>query len=129
MKFVINFLALLAISAVVYGADTVTKEPVPILSQESEVLADGSYHHSFESGNGIQQQAEGKLKKIDAETSAEVSRGSYSYPGEDGKPVVVEYIADERGFQPSGDSIPKIPELIARALKWIEDHPTPPPKP
>lgn len=67
--------------------------------------------HSFESDDGISRQEAGSLKEVvDEENKPQtviVVKGTYSYPGEDGKPVVVSYVADETGFHAEGDSIPK----------------------
>lgn len=37
-----------------------------------------------------------------------VQAGSYVYTNAEGQPINVTYIADENGFQPVGESIPKV---------------------
>lgn len=52
--------------------------------------------------------------------------GSYSYTGDDGVPVVVNYIADENGFQPQSSILPTpppVPEAIQRALDYLRSLP------
>ena len=65
----------------------------------------------FESEDGISRQEDGEVKEaLDEENkphSVVVVRGSYSYPGEGGKPETINYYADETGFHAEGDSIPK----------------------
>ncbi|KOB72558.1 Cuticle protein [Operophtera brumata] len=65
----------------------------------------------YETGNGIKRDETGELKEaLDEDNkphSVVVVRGSYEYLGEDGKPVVVIYEADEKGYRAEGESIPK----------------------
>uniref|UniRef100_A0A2A4J1E7 Uncharacterized protein n=1 Tax=Heliothis virescens TaxID=7102 RepID=A0A2A4J1E7_HELVI len=67
----------------------------------------------FQSDDGIFKEESGVVKEVlDEENKVQkviVVKGSFSYPGEDGKPVVIQYVADEYGFHPEGDSIPKNP--------------------
>ena len=69
------------------------------------------YINSYESEDGSKRQEQGVVKEaFDEENKPHqvvAVRGSYSYPGEDGRPVVVNYSADENGYQAEGDSIPK----------------------
>lgn len=58
-----------------------------------------------------------------------VAEGYFSYPGPDGHPISVSYIADENGFQPIGDHLPTpppIPDAIKEALlqhqKYESEH-------
>lgn len=57
-----------ALLAIVYAA-----EEVPILRNEQEINADGSYSYSYETGNGISAHEEGKIKNAGTEQEAAVS--------------------------------------------------------
>lgn len=82
-----------------------------------------------ETGNGIIAEEHGQFKPgAKEDEGVEQVQGSYQYTADDGTPVRVEYVADENGFQPTGDILPKAPEIpaaIARALEYIEAHPKP----
>lgn len=80
---------------------------------------DGSYHFSYETENGIKAQEQGEVKNKGSENEIQSVSGSYSYTAPDGQVITVTYIADENGFQPTGDHLPTpppIPEAIAKAL-------------
>ncbi|XP_040581873.1 uncharacterized protein [Lepeophtheirus salmonis] len=69
---------------------------------------DGSsnFDYSFESENGIRQQAVGKTKVI-GDTEVVVMKGSYEYVGPDGQTYVVDWYADETGYHPSAPHLPQ----------------------
>lgn len=108
--------------AATFVATVVAEDVIPIVSQEMEVLPEGKYHYSYESGDGSKVSQEGEMKGT-GEEAGPVVQGKYSYQGEDGKTYSVEYTADENGFQPHGDHIPEVPAFIARALEYIKAHP------
>lgn len=66
---------------------------------------------SYETSNGVTREEAGTLKDVPDEEnklhSVVVVRGSYQFPGEDGKLVSINYYADETGYHAEGDSIPK----------------------
>merc|ERR1711911_429532 len=62
---------------------------------------------------------EGSLKQITEEAAGAVSSGSYSYTDPDGNVVSLSFVADENGFQPTGDHLPKPHPAIVRALEQI----------
>ncbi|CAB4060109.1 unnamed protein product [Lepeophtheirus salmonis] len=66
----------------------------------------GNFDTTFESENGIKQQAVGSTVSI-GEESVVTMKGSYEYVGPDGQTYVVDWIADENGFQPSAPHLPK----------------------
>lgn len=114
------------------AAQLTGNEKVPIIRQDSEVNFDGSYHSSFETGNGIVADEQGYLKNAgNKDTEAEEVQGSFQYTAPDGTPISIQYLANENGFQPQGAHLPvaptppPIPAAIARALDWIAAHPEP----
>lgn len=60
-------------------------------------------------------EASGYQKEIgaDPEGSGTVAKGSYSYTAPDGRKISVTWVADENGFQPTGDHIPTAPLFAA----------------
>ncbi|CAH2237027.1 jg9519 [Pararge aegeria aegeria] len=100
---------------------------IPIVAQSDELEANGTYKFSYETGNGIIREETAYEKVLpsarDASSSEggeddegdsneiHVQRGSYSYTAPDGTVISVSYIADENGFQPIGDHLPRSPVL------------------
>uniref|UniRef100_T1GUQ0 Larval cuticle protein 8 n=1 Tax=Megaselia scalaris TaxID=36166 RepID=T1GUQ0_MEGSC len=72
----------------------------------NDVASDG-FNYNLETSDGTSQKAQGELKKVDAENSAVVVKGSFSYIASDGQQYTVTYVADEKGYQPSGKHLPK----------------------
>ncbi|CAH0749720.1 unnamed protein product [Diatraea saccharalis] len=81
---------------------------------------------SYETGNGIKREETSYEKVIPKTRSAgseegeenddsneiHVQEGSYSYVAPDGTVISVKYIADENGFRPVGDHLPRAPGLV-----------------
>lgn len=61
----------------------------------------------FETSDGTSRQEQAELRNAGTDQEAIVVRGSYSYVGPDGTQYVINYVADENGFQPVGAHIPK----------------------
>ncbi|XP_057666728.1 larval cuticle protein 1-like [Diorhabda carinulata] len=106
------------------------KEPIQIVSQTDENNPDGSFNFSFEAANGIKFEEKGYLKDgANASDKIQVIEGSVSYTDNEGNPVTLKFIADENGFQPQGDHIPKAPEsqspAEAKALPSAGTQPAP----
>lgn len=117
---------MLALSA--YAAAAPADDVIPIVSQSQEgPNPDGSYKWSYEAGNGIKAEEEGRLEDADTENEAMKAEGGFSYTGDDGQPISLTYTADKNGFQPVGAHLPttpEIPPLIQKALEWIAAHPS-----
>ncbi|XP_066260176.1 endocuticle structural glycoprotein SgAbd-4-like [Euwallacea similis] len=117
--------AFFALAAVAYAAPP--SEPVPIISQSSDVHPDGSFQWKFEAGDGTKQDQQGVPKPVENGT-AEVVQGAAAWSDPEGGKHELVYVADENGYQPQGSDIPVPPEIpapIARALEWIAAHPQP----
>ncbi|XP_026328500.1 late embryogenesis abundant protein, group 3-like [Hyposmocoma kahamanoa] len=98
---------------------------IPIVSQSDELESNGTYKFSYETANGIKREETSYNKVLPKGRSADsneggennesdeihVQIGSYSYTAPDGTLISVRYIADENGFQPIGDHIPRVPGL------------------
>ncbi|XP_049822472.1 endocuticle structural glycoprotein SgAbd-2 isoform X2 [Aethina tumida] len=96
-------------------------QEIPILRQESDITPEGSYKWAYETGNGISAQEQGQ--------GGVSAQGNFAFTSLEGVPVAIQYVADENGFQPSGDSIPQpppIPEDILKSIAWNEAQPEKP---
>ncbi|KAL7039911.1 hypothetical protein ACKWTF_000171 [Chironomus riparius] len=107
------------------AAPQLNNQEIPIISQNSNQEADGSYVYNYETGNGIKAEEQGTLKRAAGPDAQDVivARGSYSYTSPEGELISVQYVADdEGGFQPVGDHLPTpppIPAAIQKALDYI----------
>merc|ERR1712071_688127 len=104
--------ALLAVASAA-PAELDAPAPVAIVSSRSEMNADGSYSFAFESEDGVKVEESGSQKQIGetAEESGTVSKGSYSFTAPDGVVLTVNWVADENGFQATGDHLPTPPPM------------------
>lgn len=103
-----------------------SNDPIPIVSQVSEINPDGSYSYSYQTGNGINAEEKGSLKNIGAEEPALQVEGQFQYPSDDGSNIQLSYTANENGFQPQGAHLPTpppIPDAIQRALAYLATLP------
>lgn len=80
-----------------------------ILKYENENIGIDGYKFAYETSDGTSHQEEAELKNAGSENEAMSVRGSYSWTAPDGQVYTVTYIADENGFQPQGDHLPKAP--------------------
>lgn len=90
------------------------------ITQFASVSDENGYGFQVALSDGSNFSEEGK--------GGEYARGTYSYPSPEGIPISVTYEADANGFRPQSESIPTpppTPEYILRAIRYIEEHPTP----
>lgn len=132
---------LVAAVCAVLGAPQ-NKEPVPIISQESDIQPDGTFKWSFESGDGTKAEQSGQPKQVTIQSASRtrllkehsqveqetplVYQGSASWTDNEGTQHQLTYIADENGYQPQSPDIPVAPEIpaaIQRALEYNAAHP------
>lgn len=81
---------------------------------ENVIDPEGTYQFGYETTNGIiaNEEGEGGVR----------AQGFYRYVSPEGQNIEINYIADENGYQPTGDHLPRspdIPELIQRALDYV----------
>ncbi|CAK1553606.1 unnamed protein product [Leptosia nina] len=93
----------------------------------NEIEADGAYNYFFETNNGIAAQAQGIPRAFGGNPPVvpDVAQGSFSWTSPEGEVIAITYVADENGYQPSGNAIPQPPEIpaqIARALEYIAKY-------
>lgn len=104
-----------------------TDAAAQILRSENVLNLDGSYQYLYETDNGLNVKEEGQPKEIDGSNDLAMQvQGGYQYTAPDGEIISMSYIANENGFQPTGDHIPTpppVPELIQRALNYLLAHP------
>lgn len=116
----IAFFAIIAVAVAAPSSDS----EASVVRSEADVKHD-SFVYSYETSNGIVAQETGQLKEFGTESGV-VTKGSYAYKTPEGVEVKINYVADENGFQPTGDHLPVAPEVppqIARAVEYILAHP------
>lgn len=65
------------------------------------------YNFSYETSDGVSRSEQAELKNQGTEQEALVVRGTIRWIAADGQEYTLNYIADENGFQPQGDHLPK----------------------
>ncbi|XP_045492977.1 larval cuticle protein LCP-22-like [Colias croceus] len=98
----------------------------------NEINEDGAYNYFFETNNGIAAQAQGTPRNFGGNPPVvpDVAQGSFSWTSPEGEVISITYVADENGYQPSGNAIPQpppVPAQIARALEYIAKYAPPTP--
>merc|ERR1712126_595140 len=80
------------------------------------------YSFSYESENGISVSESGKQKQFGdkPEEAGIISQGKFSYP-EEGVTYTITWVADENGFQATGDHLPVAPPMPEHVVKMLAD--------
>ncbi|XP_077288011.1 endocuticle structural protein SgAbd-6-like [Arctopsyche grandis] len=82
---------------------------VTILRYENDNIGVDGYKFAYETSDGTSRQEQAELKNAGTENEALVVRGTISWIAPDGQKYTLTYVADENGFQPQGDHLPKAP--------------------
>ncbi|XP_069974714.1 flexible cuticle protein 12-like [Penaeus vannamei] len=78
---------------------------IPILKDDRSQDAYGGYSFSYGTGNGIYRDEVGR------QNYGQVTQGGWSYTSPEGVPVKITFVADQGGYQPSGNVLPVAPAL------------------
>ncbi|KAI4500798.1 hypothetical protein M0802_004009 [Mischocyttarus mexicanus] len=105
MKLIVAFTALLAVALALPRPQ---EEVVLVKETPSDNIGLGGYNYGYELSNGQHHQESAELKNAGSEDEALVVKGTFSWVD----PVTnqrfdVSYVADENGFQPQGEHLPK----------------------
>ena len=78
---------------------------------------------SYESEDGTKVSESGSQKQVGPkpEDIGTVSKGSYSFTNPDGVVLTVNWVADENGFQATGDHLPTPPPMPEHVVKMLAD--------
>merc|ERR1711928_54072 len=99
------------------------KEPIAITKYGSVSDETGKYSYNCEAANGIKMSEQGEQKYFgdkEEESYGSVSPGSYSYELE-GVTYTINWVADENGFQPTGNHLPVAPPMPEHVVKLLAD--------
>jgi len=116
---------LIAVFLAVAAAAPAPQESQPILILKQSQNHDTEkqvYSFSYETENGISVSESGVQKQIGdkPEEAGTVSQGKYSYP-EDSVTYTITWVADENGFQATGDHLPTPPPMPEHVVKMLAD--------
>ncbi|KAF0311733.1 Larval cuticle protein LCP-22 [Amphibalanus amphitrite] len=103
MKLVVFFAVLVAAAARPQG------DGAELLRYESQQNEDGSFQYNFETSDPILVDSAGQQRQI-GDQAGIVMQGSYTFRTPEGQQVTIDWVADEKGFQPRGDAIPVAPQ-------------------
>merc|ERR1712071_695743 len=114
---------LIAVFLAVAAAAPQESKPILIVKQaQNHDTEKQVYSFSYETENGISVSESGVQKQIGAKAdgAGTVSQGKYSYP-EDSVTYTVTWVADENGFQATGDHLPTPPPMPEHVVKLLQD--------
>ncbi|XP_017783146.1 PREDICTED: flexible cuticle protein 12-like [Nicrophorus vespilloides] len=105
MKLIVAFAALVAVALA--APQHKDEKDAYVVRQELDNIGVDGYQHAYETSNGISASEQGQVINAGQENESIAVRGQFSYVGPDGVTYTVTYVADENGFQPQGEHIPK----------------------
>ncbi|CAG9768703.1 unnamed protein product [Ceutorhynchus assimilis] len=97
-----------------------------IIRSESDIQPEGSYQFAYETDNGISAQEQGNIQPQGPEQALKSVQGQFQFLTPENEQIQISYVADENGYQPTGNALPTpppIPIAIQKALEYIAAHP------
>ncbi|XP_047478738.1 cuticle protein AMP1A-like [Penaeus chinensis] len=109
-------IVLACLVAVAVAAPQLQEREVVLLRDDRIANEDGSFSYALEADNGINTAVEGAVGSAGQINQA----GSYTLTLEDGTQAVVNFVANENGFQPQSDILPTPHPLPAHVFELLE---------
>ncbi|CAL4249627.1 unnamed protein product [Meganyctiphanes norvegica] len=92
--------------------------PIPVAILRQETTGEGAnFNHVFESEDGVVVESSGSVGSAGQVNLA----GGYSFTDENGNLLEVRYVADEAGFQATGNHLPQVVEAIHPAPAHVAE--------
>jgi len=82
------------------------QKDVQVVQLDNENGGDGNYRFNYALSDGTTRSESGSLKPV-GDVQAQTSQGEISWTSPEGQVITLRYIADENGYQPIGDHLPK----------------------
>merc|ERR1712137_1246916 len=124
MKSMILFAVFLAVAAAAPAPRDEDEKPIILIVKQSQNhdTEKQEYSFSYETENGISVSESGAQKQIGdkPEEAGTVSQGKFSYP-EGAVTYTITWVADENGFQATGDHLPTPPPMPEHVIKMLND--------
>ncbi|KAG4077473.1 hypothetical protein HA402_002900 [Bradysia odoriphaga] len=103
-----SFIVFVAIVAAALAAPVDDSKDAVILKYENDNIGVDGYKFAYETSDGVSRSEEAELKNPGTEQEALSVRGTITWIAADGVQYTLNYLADENGFQPEGDHLPKV---------------------
>ncbi|XP_043223520.1 larval cuticle protein 65Ag1-like isoform X2 [Amphibalanus amphitrite] len=124
MKLVI-LLSVVALAAAAPQDLVESEEPeIRILNQYYNQDGKGNYEYGYEQDNGQKVEEVGRSYPGDEPETGSISKeGSFEFFAPNQQKYRVDYLADEGGFQPEGEHLPRKPDQIPEYAALRQAHP------
>ncbi|OWR42846.1 cuticle protein 1 [Danaus plexippus plexippus] len=106
MKSFIVFVLFVAVAVAVPVYDASADKAASVVRFDLNNIGVNGYDFAYETSDGKVASEVAELKNAGLENEGLEVRGFFSYPGVDGKIYRVDYVANDKGFQPSAAHLP-----------------------
>ncbi|XP_011187658.2 flexible cuticle protein 12 [Zeugodacus cucurbitae] len=107
MKFALSILTICGLIALAYTAPLDDSATARLLRYDFDNIGIDGYDFSFETSDGIERKESAELKDIGTDTKALTVDGFSTWVAPDGIKYTLNYVANEKGFQPWGEHLPR----------------------
>ncbi|XP_053948546.1 flexible cuticle protein 12-like [Anastrepha ludens] len=107
MKFTLSILALCGLIAMAFSAPLDDSANAQILCYDFDNIGVDGYDFSFETSDGVRRKESAELKDIGDGKKALTVDGFAVWTAPDNEIYRLDYVANEKGFQPRGDHLPR----------------------